>query len=128
MSDKTYKLAMTRDMIQMAFDPRTPDDLCALLCSLNHTRARVVLVYGDVETGEMWESATPERGRIGRSTGTSKIPLLVRTSRSFGGEAVLDHCILQMRESQGGKVLYQRKGITLHHKEEKELPELPFTD
>lgn len=53
---------------EMGFDTHTPDDLCSLLVTLNRTRQRVLFVYGDVETGKMWESATPERGRIGRST------------------------------------------------------------
>lgn len=92
-----------------SFDVRTPDDVCNLLVALHKTRQRVVLVYGDVETGKAWESATPERGRIGRSTGMRPIPLLVRTARSLGGEAVISDCILQVRDSVGGRVIYSRK-------------------
>jgi len=91
------------------YDKRTPDDLVSVLESVRQKKERVVLVYGNVETGEVWESATTERGTIGRSTGSEKIPLLVRTSRSLGGEAILDYCILQVLKSRGGEIIYQRR-------------------
>jgi len=129
LDEKQYKVMKTPDGSSMAFNSKTPDDLCHLLISLHHTRERVLLIYGDPATGYVWRSATPERGRIGRSCGGSrKIPLLVRTSRSMGGEAVFDDMILEVRQSVGGRVLYKRPGITLHHKKEESLPELPFTD
>jgi len=126
--EKRYKVAKAPLGPEMSFDERTPDHLCQLLARLNVSRERVLLVYGDVETGAIWKSATPERGRIGRSTGPRKIPLLVRTSRSMGGEAILDDSILEVRESVGGKVIYTRPGITPFYKKDEDLPELPFTD
>jgi hypothetical protein len=84
----------------------TSGRIIAILEQSRLSRKRLILVYGDVATGKPWESATPERGHVGRSTGTSKIPLLIRTKRSMGGEAILDHCIIQIRESKGGRVLY----------------------
>ena len=72
-------------------------------------RFRIVLEYGDVKTGEVWMDATPNRGFIGRSMGPVKIPLLIRTNRSYGGEATLEHCIVRICESKGGKEIYKRK-------------------
>ena len=87
----------------------TPDDLINKLEQIRNRHERVVLHYGNVETGELWESATPDRGTIGNSMGPVKIPLLIRTSRSYGGEGILDHCILKITESRGGRVIYSRK-------------------
>ena len=87
----------------------TPNDLINKLEAIRNNRQRVILYYGNVETGEFWESATPERGTIGRSMGPVKIPLLIRTYRSYGGEGILDHCILKIIESIGGRVIYNRK-------------------
>jgi len=70
----------------------------------NHTRIRIF--YGDVKTGRDWGDL-PMCGTIGRSMGPIKIPLLIRTSRSTGGEGILDHCIVKITESKGGRVLYQ---------------------
>jgi hypothetical protein len=39
--------------------------------------------------------------------GPVKVPLLVANRRSLGGGAILDHCIVRIRASAGGRVLYQ---------------------
>ena len=87
----------------------TSDKVIAILEQSRLSRKRLVLEYGNKETGEVWQDCTPMRGHVGRSTGTSKIPLLIRTSRSYGGEGILDHCIIRIRESKGGRVLYDYK-------------------
>ena len=86
----------------------TPAKVCEILEESLKTRKRLVLVYGNVDTLEVWENATPDRGHVGRSMGPIKIPLLIRTSRSHGGEGILDRCIIEIRESRGGRVLYRR--------------------
>lgn len=95
---------------ETSFHPDTPDDLIKVLLALHTSRERIVIVYGNVLTGERWDDLSPNRGTLGRSTGTDKILLLVRTKRSFGGEALLDHCILEIRSTSKGKLLYQRLG------------------
>lgn len=84
----------------------TPDVVIDILERSRRERLRIVITYGNTATGEVWEDATPNRGYVGRSTGNMKIPLLIRTGRSLGGEALLDHCIVRIRESKGGRVLY----------------------
>lgn len=86
-----------------AYDWRTPDGLVALLEKMRMLRQRCAFVYGDVETGKPWEEVILDRGRIGRSTGAYKLPLLIKTRRSMGGGALLTHCILQVRQSAGLK-------------------------
>jgi hypothetical protein len=89
------------------YDHRTPDDLIRILESARMLGTRLILIYGNKETGAIWESATPQRGNIGRSAGNIKVPLLVRSKRSPGGEAILDHCILEVKASPGGRVLWK---------------------
>jgi hypothetical protein len=101
--DKEYKVVNGT-----SYDVRTPDDLVAVLEKVRRKRVRVALIYGDALTGYAWHDH-PDRGTIGRSMGPVKAPLLIKTSRSLGGEAILDHCLLEVRESKGGKVLYSRK-------------------
>lgn len=91
-----------------AYHKETPDDLIRLLESLRQTKERILLVYGDVKTGKKAEVSNMDRGSVGRSTGQYKIPLIIRTSRSLGGEAIMDHNILQIKKSRGGEVIYNR--------------------
>ena len=84
----------------------TDDKAIEVLENSRHTKKRIVLVYGDVNTGKVWGDI--DRGHIGRSTGDIKIPIIIKTCRSTGGHAILDHCILEIRESVGGKVLYKK--------------------
>lgn len=104
MKEKEYKVVN-----DTSYDSRTPDDLVRLLEKVRLEKMRIVIVYGDVETCKPWEEVIANRGRIGRSSGSVKIPILIKTDRSMGGEGILDHCIIQIKESLGGKVLYDRK-------------------
>ena len=85
--------------------------LCDALDTRGHGRSsrRLRLYYGDVETGRDWEEVYEVTGYIGRSTGRIKIPLLIHNTRSFGGGAILDHCIVKIEHSnkRTGGVLYQ---------------------
>lgn len=95
-----------------SYDNRTPMSLILILEEIRSRGTRIRLMYGDVITGKMWDEGIQERGTIGRSTGSVKIPLLIKTSRSFGGGGILDHCILQVRESKGGRVLWTHDAHT----------------
>lgn len=89
-----------------SYDDRTPDSLVELLEQCRGNGLRLLVIYGDTQTGEAHGTQIQERGRIGRSTGTNKVPLLVKTSRSLGGEVLYSQFILQVRESKGGAVLW----------------------
>ena len=39
--------------------------------------------------------------------GPVKVPLLIANRRSLGGGAILDHCIVRIRTSAGGRILYR---------------------
>lgn len=83
------------------FHPETNDAVKAILNTLYQTKVRCRIFYGDVETGKAWPEEYDTTGRIGRSTGSVKVPLLVNNARSIGGCAILDHCILAIFLTDG---------------------------
>lgn len=93
-----------------SYHDETPDLLVRVLEDLRESRARITLDYGDVKTGKSWDDVYDISGRIGRSTGLTKIPLLVHNARSMGGGGILDHCILSIRyaNKRDGGVIYKR--------------------
>lgn len=93
----------------ISFDERTPDEVCRVLAtaSISGRTQRLKLYYGDTETGRDWHEEFDTTGYIGRSTGTYKIPLLIPKKNSIGGGAILDHCIVKIKDIRTGIVLYQ---------------------
>lgn len=73
-------------------------------CRKEHTLVRVF--YGDRETGRDWLEEFDTIGRIGRSTGSMKVPLLVPEGE-HGGPAILDDCVVKIMDAQTGRVLYR---------------------
>jgi hypothetical protein len=69
--------------------------------------SRIIVDYGDIKTGKSWGETYDVSGYVGRSTGSIKVPLLVHNSRSLGGGAMLDHCILTVKTSAGKQLLYK---------------------
>lgn len=88
-----------------SYSPRTPEDVVIALEKCRIARTRVVIEYGNVETGVPWGDTAV--GKIGRSCGPIKVPLSLYNSRSTGGPSVLDWCIVRITTSKGGEVLYQ---------------------
>lgn len=89
------------------YNKETTQEIIDIIDRLFINRTRVILDYGDTKTGKSWGESFDIKGRIGRSTGTEKIPLLVFNARSMGGGGLLSHCIVKITESKGGKVLYR---------------------
>jgi len=84
----------------------TPDRIISILETAYQQHTRLVLDYGDTETGKSWEEQYDITGYIGRSTGTVPIPLLVYNSRSYGGGGILTDCIVAIRASKGKGLMY----------------------
>ncbi|MCX7408681.1 MAG: hypothetical protein NTZ32_11430 [Planctomycetales bacterium] len=102
---KTYKI-----INGTSYDERTPNEVIQVLESarLNHTRLHISLgETADPNVGFDWLEEFESYGYIGRSMGPIKVPLLIANSRSMGGGAILDHCIVRIRTSSGGRVIYQ---------------------
>ncbi len=82
------------------FHANTIQPIKDALQRLNGNRARVRLFYGDTVTGRSWMDEWMVMGHVGNTTG-DRSPILVHNSRSLGGGALLDHCIIGIR-SKGG--------------------------
>lgn len=118
---KTYKTTSGT-----SYDARTPDAVVAILEQARQNRTRLHVSLGDTEgpqAGRDWLEEFETHGYIGRSMGPVKVPLLVANRRSLGGGAILDHCIVRIRTSSGGRVLYQHPtyhfgSLEIRHKAE----------
>jgi hypothetical protein len=82
----------------------TPDAVADILESYRMNQRRIRLFYGNLETGQSWHEENDVVGRIGRSTGPIKVPLLLEPGEC-GGPALLDQCIIRIDTPK--KVLYQ---------------------
>lgn len=86
---------------------KTKSVVAALLNKLTESKQRIRIVYGDTDTGKDWLEEYDVIGSIGKSTGSNQIPLLISNSRSTGGGAILEDCILKIVDVKSKKVLYQ---------------------
>jgi len=91
------------------YDINTDKKIVSILDDAIINRKRLKLDYGNTETGESWNECNDIIGRIGRSTGSIKIPLLILTSRSYGGGALLDSCIIKITDVKTGNVIYKNQ-------------------
>lgn len=94
---------------QLCYSTQTPSVVVSIIESLFHSRERIVFDFGDIKTGQSWGEVNDISGRIGRSTGVIKIPLLVHNRKSLGGGALSDNCIVRILESKGKKVIYSHQ-------------------
>lgn len=89
----------------------TADEVIRAIENARLSNARVRVHYGETsgkEVGRDWNDIYDVTGRIGRSTGPVKIPILIYNSRSISGGAILTHCIVKITQSNGKKkALYQ---------------------
>lgn len=67
---------------------------------------RIRIFYGDRKTGTTWLEEHDIIGRLGRSTGTHPIMILIKNSRSLGGVGILDHCIVGIKDVENHAWLY----------------------
>ena len=96
-----------------SYHDQTPDEVIRVLESARQNRTRLHISLGDQQTGKDWLEEFETHGYVGRSMGPVKVPLLIANTRSLGGGSILDHCIVRIRESAGGRVLWQHPDY--HH-------------
>lgn len=90
-----------------AYQKETPDEVIRVLENARKSGKKIKIYYGDKETGRDWLEEYDTVGTVGRSTGTYKIPLLIKTSRSTGGGGILDSSIVKIKDASSGVVLYK---------------------
>ena len=91
---------------QTYFDPATDPQVARVLERCRRDRRTVRLMLGDTDTGRCWLDEFHVVGRIGRSTGTLKVPLLIEGGAS-GGVAILTSCVLRIVDWTSGRDLYR---------------------
>lgn len=87
------------------------DTPAAVINALEHARkagTRIRLRYGDTESGRDWLDEFDVEGQIGRSMGPVKVPILLARSTSSGGPALLENCIVKIRQTgKDGRTLFR---------------------
>jgi len=84
----------------------TPKEVRTVLERCRKDGSVVRIFYGDTATGRDWLDECDTIGRIGRSNGVTKVPLIVPEGE-HGGPAILDDCIVKIMDAKSGHVLYQ---------------------
>lgn len=88
------------------FDGRTPKKVQQVLESARKSGAKIRIFYGDSDTGCDWLEELDTVGQVSRSSGSMKVPLLVAPG-SYGGLAVLTHCIVRIIDVNSGAEIYR---------------------
>lgn len=91
----------------LSFKEGTPEKVKSVLLSVYNSQNLVRIVYGDVVTGRDWLEEHDVIGRVGRSTGEIKAPLLIKNERSNFGGSILAECILKIVDVKSKRVLYE---------------------
>ncbi len=88
------------------FEPGTDIKAARELESCRSHHRKVRLILGDTSSGEPWLEEHDVVGRIGRTMGALKVPLLIEPGEDGGG-AILCACLLAIVDWKSGDVLYR---------------------
>lgn len=91
---------------QTYFDPGTDPKAARVLETCRHDRRQVRLMLGDTTTGQCWLEEHGVVGRIARSNGILKVPLLIERA-ACGGPAILTNCLLRIIDWRSSRTLYR---------------------
>jgi hypothetical protein len=94
------------DDIATWYDARTPAGVQSALEAARRSNDVMRVFTGDTVTGRDWMEEYDTIGRIGRSGGAMKVPLLVPKGDN-GGPALLTHCIVRIINVTKGKEVYK---------------------
>mgnify|MGYP007069477802 CR=1 FL=1 len=102
----------------------TSGEVIRALTAAREKKLRVRLFYGysgweptvkaaPEKLGLCWMDEYDTIGTIGASMGPVKVPLLIASSRSSGGPAILEHCVIRIDVNIDGekKTVYQHKAF-----------------
>lgn len=81
------------------FTPGTDPKVMKLLEQFRGDGQLIRIFLGDPKTGRDWCEENDVVGRVGRSTGSQKVPLLLCDGESWGG-AILTECVLRIMDAQ----------------------------
>lgn len=88
-------------------DPDTDPAVARVLNSAYNDQFRIRVWYGYTTTGRAHLEEYDVLGRVGRSTGEWKVPLLVNNARALGGPVLPTHCIVRIDRTDTRETLYK---------------------
>jgi hypothetical protein len=102
-------MASTTDKYQVVngvqYKKDASDTVVKVLEEARLNGTRISILYGDIKTGKAWKGGVTCCGYVGKNS--HKLPVLLATKQSSGGECIMDSSVLEIKEAKGGKVLYQ---------------------
>jgi hypothetical protein len=98
------------------FTPGTDPKVVKLLEACRQDNRLIRIFLGDKKTGRDWCEENDVVGRVGRSAGSQKVPLLI-VEGEIGGGAILTDCVLRIMDAQDRELyrhpLYQEPKMTM---------------
>jgi hypothetical protein len=94
------------------FDHATPVKVRSILERYRQDGGTIRIFYGDRKSGRCWLEENDVLGRVGRSTGTMQIPLLIGDGE-YGGPGILDSCIVRIIDGNIRAELYRQASYHL---------------
>lgn len=90
----------------ISYNDNTNSKVIEILEICRKNKTRIVIDYGNVDSGESWNETYDIQGSVGNSSGGIKVPLLIKTNRSIGGGEIMTDCIIGIKTSIGKIPLY----------------------
>lgn len=81
--------------------------LMDILSNARNYGYRIRIWYGDRQTGRSWNEEYDVTGRVGRTTGNIKIPILIHNKRSWGGGAILVGSVVRVDDIEDKRTLWK---------------------
>ena len=89
----------------VSFSQETNESVINILLDAMKHKDRIRVFFGDAESGTDWCETFDTMGTIGLSQGPAKVPLLIHSIRSMGGDAISTDSIVKITRNK--KVIYQ---------------------
>jgi hypothetical protein len=89
----------------VSFYEGTNESVINILLDAIKNKYRIRIFLGDAESGTDWCETFDTMGTVGLSYGPTKVPLLIHSIRSTGGDAILTDSIVKITRNK--KVIYK---------------------
>ena len=89
----------------VSFERGTKESVINILLDAMKHKDRIRIFLGDPGNGSDWCETYDTMGTIGLSYGPNKVPLLIHSVRTIGGDAILTDSIVKITRNK--KVIYQ---------------------
>ena len=83
------------------------EELMNIILRAYKYKFRIRVFYGDIHTGRSWNEEYDVMGKIGRTCGAIKIPILLRRKDSYGGGALLLSSVIRIDDIEDKKTLWK---------------------